>query len=188
MRSKKRILIIIPSLVGGGAEKALINLLTNLNTSKYEIDLCVVERKGIYLDYVPDQVKVLSLFSSRFTRKIIIELYRQLNIGWPFKYLTKRTITSKYDVGICFCDSIYSDMLKFLDSRIVKSAVVLQNSFKNDSHKKKFIKGKHKTRLKKRYNNIDIIIGVSQDVIEEFNSIFGEYDQQKVIFNPIDSG
>ena len=172
--------------MGGGAEKALTNLLKHVNREKYTIDLCVVERKGIYLEQIPDHIKKVSLFTSRFTRKIVIELYRQFNISWPFKYLTRKVVGSYYDVGICFCDSIYSDMLLFLGDKIGKQAVVLQNSYKNDSHKKKFIKGKHKERLKNRYSNIDSIIGVSQDVIDEFTSIFGEYENLKVINNPID--
>lgn len=185
MSSKKNILIIIPSLVGGGAEKALITLLRHLNNNKYKIDLCVAEKKGIYLDQVPDYVSVYYLFTNRFARKIVIELHMRFNISWPFKWLTQRTIQSDYDTGICFLDSVFSDMLLFLSHRVSKTAVVLHSSYKSNINRSKFIKGAYKERLQSRYRKIDTIVGVSQDVIEEFTAVLGEYNDLRVINNPI---
>ena len=47
---KNRILFIMPSLSGGGAEKVLIDVLKYTDYSKYDVDLCLIINRGVYLD------------------------------------------------------------------------------------------------------------------------------------------
>ncbi|WP_161496415.1 glycosyltransferase [Clostridium thermosuccinogenes] len=56
---KKRLLFVIDSLGLGGAEKSLINLLHSLDYEQYEVDLFLFYKKGMFLDLLPSQVKVL---------------------------------------------------------------------------------------------------------------------------------
>src|SRR5699024_11198823 len=186
MRIKKEVLFIIPSLEGGGAEKALIMLLRHLNRKKYEIDLCVVEKRGFYLDQVPGHVNMFHLFTNKIVRKTITGLHRRFNISWPFRKLTRHIVTSKYDVAVCFLDSIFTDMLLFVDDRVCKSATVLHSSYRTNNNWYKFIKGEYRKRLQKRYRKMDTIIGVSDDAIDEFTSIFSGYENLCIIHNPID--
>ena len=58
MGAKKRILFMVNSLAGGGAEKALIELLRNFDYERYDVELCVVFNIGVYLNDVPRQVKM----------------------------------------------------------------------------------------------------------------------------------
>ena len=175
----------MPSLVGGGAEKALINLLENLDSERYVIHLLVAEEKGIYLDQIPDHVKRYFLFSGNLQKKIIIELHRRFGISWPFRMFTRRTIPGKFHIGISFLDSVYSDMLLFLRHQLERSAVVLHSSYKTNKNKSKFIKGAYKERLIQRYSRVNTIIGVSGDVVDEFTQLLGHYQDIRVINNPI---
>ena len=60
MRIKvKKLLFVMPSLYGGGAEKSLVNLLNLLDYSKYEIDLLLFKHEGLFLGQVPKEVNVL---------------------------------------------------------------------------------------------------------------------------------
>lgn len=56
---KKNILFIIPGLGAGGAEKSLVNLLNEFDYSKYNVDLFVIDKKGLFTMFLPEQVKVL---------------------------------------------------------------------------------------------------------------------------------
>ena len=57
---KKKILIVIPNLSGGGAEKLLVELLEIINFRKYNITLCIFEDKLDYnIDNVKDLIKVI---------------------------------------------------------------------------------------------------------------------------------
>lgn len=56
---KKNILFIIPSLSAGGGEKSLINLLEQIDYSKYNVDLFILNKRGLFLDFVPKEVSIL---------------------------------------------------------------------------------------------------------------------------------
>ena len=57
---KKKLLFILPALYSGGAERSLITLLTLLTqTDRYEIDLLLFRREGLFLPAVPAGVTVL---------------------------------------------------------------------------------------------------------------------------------
>ncbi len=56
---KKKLLFIIPNLHSGGAEKALLSLLQTLDFSKYEVDLLLFKKEGIFLNQLPNEVNVL---------------------------------------------------------------------------------------------------------------------------------
>ncbi|WP_138752508.1 glycosyltransferase [Paenibacillus sinopodophylli] len=58
---KKNVLFIIPSLSAGGAERSLINLLTHMDFEQYQVDLFMFSPKGIFLELLPEQVRVLPL-------------------------------------------------------------------------------------------------------------------------------
>lgn len=56
---KKKILFIIDSLNCGGAEKSLISLLPLLDYKKYDIDLMIISRGGVFEKYVPPIVNII---------------------------------------------------------------------------------------------------------------------------------
>lgn len=56
---KKDILFIIPSLSAGGGEKSLINLLEQIDYKKYNVDLFVLNKKGLFLDFIPKEVNII---------------------------------------------------------------------------------------------------------------------------------
>ena len=53
---KKKILFIMGSLGGGGAEKVLITLLHFFDYTRYDVDLCLLNRVGVYLKDIPTPV------------------------------------------------------------------------------------------------------------------------------------
>lgn len=65
VQDKTRLLFAINSLAGGGAEKALINLLNNLDYSRYDVTLLLFIKRGLYLEQLPPQVHLISLFETR---------------------------------------------------------------------------------------------------------------------------
>jgi len=58
---KKKLLFIIPSLSAGGGEKSLVTLLSQLDYSRYEADLFLLHHEGLFMDFLPGEVRVLSL-------------------------------------------------------------------------------------------------------------------------------
>lgn len=55
---KRKVVFIIPNLIGGGAERILINVVTALDRAKFEPVLFLQKRMGPFLDNVPADVRV----------------------------------------------------------------------------------------------------------------------------------
>lgn len=185
---KLRILFIIPSLEEGGAERVLVNLLKKFDFDRYEVDLCVVEKRGIYFGEIPVQVKVITLFSDELTCKIFNGLHVRHNINFAYRWLANRKISGRYDIGISFLDSGFTDILFFLKSKISRKISWVHSSYQTYRNFEKFYTGAYKKRvIKHRYSKLDAIVFVSNDSRKEFEGIFGHFPSMKVIYNLIDA-
>ena len=49
-----RVLLILPDLSGGGAERTTLNLQQHLDTTRYEVEIALLEARGEYLAATPD--------------------------------------------------------------------------------------------------------------------------------------
>ena len=58
---KKNLLFVIPSLDAGGGEKSLVNLLSQIDYQIYNVDLFLFNHEGLFMEFLPKQVKVLAL-------------------------------------------------------------------------------------------------------------------------------
>src|SRR5690606_17757010 len=105
--AKRTVLFVINNLQVGGAERSLISLLQELDYEKFEIDLLLFSKTGLFLESVPEQVNILpepkfyKLFDGQFLKSL-----RTLN-PWiifqrlRFKYLISKTktLTQKEQYG-----------------------------------------------------------------------------------------
>jgi glycosyltransferase involved in cell wall biosynthesis len=79
---KKDLLFVMNNLVCGGAEKALVSLLQSLDYSKYNVDLYLFKKEGLFLSQVPGAVTILAApknypyFDMSLKRAIIENLKR----------------------------------------------------------------------------------------------------------------
>lgn len=55
----KRILIVMPDLKSGGAERSLVNFLTECDEKRYKIDLLLFRKMGIFLTQIPNYVNII---------------------------------------------------------------------------------------------------------------------------------
>ncbi len=66
MRARKRILILIPNMGGGGAQRVIATLLKHLDRSKFEPMLGVLDRsRDVFASHVPPDVPLLDLKAER---------------------------------------------------------------------------------------------------------------------------
>ncbi len=184
---KKELLFIIPSLVGGGAERALINLLKKMDYSKYIIDVCLGVNKGEYRKEIPQEVrKVFYLFKNSLTEKIVVSLlHRDLHLSFVFKVLANKKMRGRYDVGISFLDSSWTDMLLFKEKEIKSKMAWVHSSYATNTNFYRFTQGHYRKNRIERYHKMDKIIFVSQGAKNDFTSLFGETNRMEVVYNLI---
>jgi glycosyltransferase involved in cell wall biosynthesis len=186
--AKRKILFLIPSLAGGGAERTLINMLSKTDYSKYEVDLISVLEKGPYLKEVPPEVNLITLFKNENVLRALSYLQKKTGVDQVFRLMMKRKIKKQYDVGISFLDSNFTDFLFFTD-KISKRYSWIHSSYKSYKNFYKFYKDPvYRDKLvRDRYSKLDGIYFVSDDSRKEFIEIFGVFPKMEVIYNIIDS-
>jgi glycosyltransferase involved in cell wall biosynthesis len=187
--AKQKLLFLIPSLTGGGAERTLINLLQKLDYSRFEVDLVVVLKYGIYIKSVPPEVNCIFLFHSTILVRILAWLQKKVGFYYVLKHRTANKVRGEYDLGISYLDGNFTDLLFFMKG-IKKRYSWVHSSYKSNQNFAKFYENKnYRQKLKKeRYGHLDGIYFVSHDAKEEFIEVFGEFPQMQVIYNFIDSG
>lgn len=185
---KQKILFLIPSLTGGGAERTLINLLQKLDYTKFEVDLVVVLKDGIYLENVPTAVNCIFLFNSSFLVRTLAWLQKKIDFNYILKKRTENKITGQYDLGISFLDGNFTDLL-FLIKGLKKRFTWVHSSYQSNQNFARFYENtNYVQKLKKeRYGRLNGIYFVSNDAKEEFIEVFGEYPKMEVIYNFIDT-
>lgn len=185
---KKKLLFLMPSLVGGGAERTLINLLHKIDYNIYEVDLVSVLNAGVYLNQVPDSVRVITLFNSDFLVRTLAWLQKKYGFVYFFKKRMTRKVKGRYQVGISFLDGNFTDLL-FLTDTLERRITWVHGSYKSNLNFARFYEDeKYKAKLKKyRYGKLDGIYFVSDDSMGEFIEVFGNYPEMKVVYNLIDS-
>lgn len=185
---KKKILFLIPSLTGGGAERTLINLLHKLDYDKFEVDLVVVLKEGVYLNEIPRDVNAIYLFQNKMLVRILGWLQKKVGFTFLLRKRTESNVPKNYDLGISFLDGNFTDLLFFIKG-LAKRYAWVHSSYKTNYNFAKFYNNKgYVEKLKKeRYGQLDGIYFVSNDAKEEFIEVFGKHPNMEVIYNFIDS-
>ena len=76
-----KLAIFLPSLAGGGAERAMLNLAHGLVDHGCEVDLVLAQEKGPYLPEVQESVRIVDLKASR----VLTSLRLKHEISLSFK-------------------------------------------------------------------------------------------------------
>jgi len=177
----------MPSLVGGGAENALIKLLNAFDYEKYKVTLLLVCYRGYYVSKIPKSVEVKYLFKNH--KLVSILEYLQKKRGWSLllNWAFKRKINENYDTAISFIDSNFTDLL-FLLSPTTKKITWVHSSYLTNKNYNRF--HQHKKYLNKikesRYKKLDTIVFVSNDAKIEFIEVMGKFDNMHILYNLFD--
>lgn len=113
---KRKILFIIESLSGGGAEKVLSTLLQHLDYSKFEVTLCCVSDTGKYKDTVLPYVHLTSILPNSSKIKgwklFIYKLKHRLIHKWlPLKWVYQWFIPHDADIEVAFVEGFATKLL-----------------------------------------------------------------------------
>ena len=187
----KKILFVIYALNNGGAERSLVNLLTEIDFTKYEVDLLLFAREGMFLVQVPDSVNIVQgpkVLEALYTQKkeqknIKFEVYKYMativshicekglqaqNAYRWIKFYSKITpkLKKKYDLAIAY---ISRDIMYYVDEKVNadKKMVFIHNDYRAAGHPKKY-----DTPYFERMNTLATISDTCTEVLrEEFPSM-----------------
>ena len=172
--SCKKLAIFIPSLSGGGAERAMIAVANGLAES-HLVDLVVSDAKGAYKDEVSKNVNIIDFKSSRLLYSLL-KLRNYIVTQRPTTLLS--VLTTANILSICSRFLSRSKCRLILSERASISAALSDNS----SWQAKLLP----FLIQKLYNYSDMIVSVSEGISKELISNFGINSEKSiVIHNPV---
>ncbi|MBR1626426.1 MAG: glycosyltransferase [Bacteroidales bacterium] len=181
---KKKILFLIESLSGGGAEKVLTTLLKFLDKEKFCVVLCSVADCGVYVqeckkyvDYYAPIIKRSDTFLGKIKYKIIYD--------WiPTSWIYKMYIPQECDIEVSFCEGFATKILSYSTNKKSKKIAWVHTDLESNHWTKKVYRNDKQEET--AYNNYDQIISVSERVKESLEKIYRLHVPVKTLYNPID--
>lgn len=189
---RKRILFIMPSLPGGGAEKVLINILKNFDYSSYEVTLFLEYKEGIYLNDIVNEVRILALHKQN---TIWFERLHRI-LRFFHCYALFHSFVYKYMFLTLLKGEQFDTIISFMEGAAVKfHSYIMHKAGNNLSWVHIDLKQKHWSLDFFRnsedefnaYRKMDKIVFVSEDVKKRFLELYTiKSDKCIVIYNLID--
>ena len=203
--ARKKVLFIIHTLGGGGAETVLVNLVNNLHPDKYDITVMTLIDTGELRHKLAPHIRyktTIPLRSKRKTtkentsgsllnkqnpiKKMAIKIYSTFWKYFPTKILYKLFVKEKYDVEIAFLEGICAKFVANSSNKDSKKYAWIHVDLEKQTKSAGIFKNSNEER--ETYNKFVKIVCVSKDVRRKFIKKY-RIDSKKVVvkYNPIDT-
>jgi len=174
MKNRIKVLFALPLMNAGGAERIVCTLLKFLDREKFSLILLLLEKKGAFLDCVPEDVYIYELKRSSLKSSVfpLIKAIRELKPDIVFSTIGSMNL-------------LIASVRRFLPERI-KFVARETNlvSLKNRDEKYPLL---FDFLFKTVYKNFDLIICQSRDMLEDLRqNYFIPSFKMKIINNPVD--
>ena len=189
---KIKVLFLITTLLGGGAEKVLSTIVKNLDKDKYDITVMTIDDVGIYTNEIKENARYKSCFKRLERGKNIFEkLYNYVQINYIRKFLEdnpklfyKIFIKDKYDIEISFLENKCSKIIASSPNKNSRKYLWIHI----DLEKYNWVVGQFKNlqEQKEYYSRYCKIFCVSNSVKKSFDNIFNLNNKTYVQYNPND--
>ena len=171
---KKKILFVLSTLTGGGAERVALTFMNDIDTSKYDVALVLLQEYGEYLNQIPEHVNVHILHKKRTLFSI---------------FSLKKTI-EEIDPDIVYATLFHTSIATYFASffsRNKKHKMILRcpTSPKRIIEEKE-ISLPYIMTLRYIYNRVDMVMAQTPEMKNELHQYFNVHADKIVSFlNPI---
>ncbi len=174
MRPPIRILFVLSDLQGGGAERTVLDLLRNFDSSKYACTLFLLSREGTYWQEVPRGIQVVSVGTKGRLR------YRLPTV---MAKLLPQAIKARVIVGALELEPTY---LAFTAGRLARRPVIGWVHTTMDQHLQ-HVPAWHEAPVRRVYPRLQHVVFPSQGSAEALTRLVGlRRERTRVVPNVID--
>lgn len=171
-----RVLFLINSLGGGGAERVLVNLVNNMNKRKFSITVQTVFPAGVNKEYLSPEVELLEGKLPLFKGASMAFKFLPNNI-----LLKMCRIKNDYDIVIAYMHGIPTKILwRYKNAH---KLAWLHCDMEHSSLPKYFTT----RQIAECFNTYEKIVGVSQSVCNSFANLYGLKQKLRVAYNTNDT-
>ena len=177
-----RVLFIVESLGGGGAERVLVNLVNYMDNSRYDVTIMTLFEKGVNADTLQNSVRLIDLHKRKF--KGIKTLTKLLPKRYNFIKYAGRNADENFDIIIPYMTGFPTFVaagsglpkIAWLHGEFNKPEIFSARIFFEDFG------------LKKCYDRFDAVVGVSEYVTSSFNEKIKPKRKAVTLYNTNDTG
>lgn len=189
--TKRKVLFLIESLAGGGAEKVLTTLVQHIDKEAFEVTVCAISGRGKYEKEVRAVVNYSSILREPINRNPLKKwgyllkhhlVYKWLPLSWVYRLF----VPQGSDVEVAFVEGFTTKLLSHSTNRKAKKyAWVHIDLYEN--YWTRFVYKSVQEEVSS-YLFYTKILGVANTVIEAFQKRFPKVGTPvETIYNPIDS-
>lgn len=167
----KKIAIFQTDLNIGGIQKSCINILNNIDTKKYEVDLYLVEKNNVFLKDINKSINVKYIKKLPYFTKVL-----------PIKLLMliyNNHINKEYDVVIDFNSYSQETAIQAIKTKAKKRIAWIHNDFVAKMQEEKKFKILYKAS-KAKYLYFDSFYAVSEGALSSFRELHNYQDKEYV--------
>lgn len=186
---KRKVLFVIESLAGGGAEKVLSVITKHFNYEKYEVTVCPIVDEGVYCEkvkrHVTHYIPIISYEGTLISRLWNRIKYKLIYSYLPLSCVYKWLVPQDNDVEVAFCEGFVTKLLSHADSRSKKIAWI-HTDLRDNPWPIKLSVYQDIDEERKAYSTYNRIVCVSESSHQSFCNLYGFEDKTITVYNPID--
>ena len=184
----QKVLFLIESLGGGGAEKVLDTLVRHIDRDRFDVTLCPVVDTGCYAESLRGQCGYHPLIAAphgalgRFWYKL---KYHLIYHWQPLWFVYRLFVPKGNDVEVAFCEGFATRLLAHSSNKRARHLAWVHIDLHNFHYTKAFYSSMDEEAA--CYNRYDHIVAVSQTARDAFHVEFPSVTTPvTTIYNPID--
>lgn len=183
-RRSKRVLFLIESLAGGGAEKVLSTLVRYLDPASFHVTVCALVGTGVYVEEVKKHVYFKPVIKDSTT------LFGKVKYWLIYKILPPRLSYLLYipkgnDIEIAFTEGLSTRLISSSNNKKSRKIAWAHTDLMNNHWTLHVYKNQNEeTRTYKRFNEI---VCVSETVMGSLKTVCPGLNNLLVLHNPVDS-
>ncbi len=176
----KKILFLIQDLGHGGAEKVLVNLVNNMDKSKYDVTVKTLFDTGVNKQYLHDDVHYIPGLKWEFRGNS--HLFKYIPAKWLYNFFVK----DKYDVIVSYLEGSATRVLFGCNEKNVKKVAWIHTAF--DTDKKYSLGFNSKEVSTNAYKSFDKVVFVSDTAKQAFEKIAeNQFENSMVLYNTVET-
>ena len=188
--NKRRVLFLIESLAGGGAEKVLTTLVQHIDKERFDVTVCAISGGGKYEDAIKRQVSYKAILAEPKNGNVwerwLYVLKHHLVYKWlPLSWVYRVFVPQNSDVEVAFVEGFTTKLLSYSTNLVAKRyAWVHIDLHQNHWTKSVYDNLKEETDV---YNQYTELFGVSNTVVSAFRKELPNVTVPvETVYNPID--
>ncbi len=169
----KKIVFLIHDLMGGGAEKVLVNMVNNLDPNQYDITVATLFDEGVYKESLAPHIHYKAFMKNSFNgNKYIFRCFS------PEFWYQKVFGKEKFDIVVSYLEGTCARVVA--GGKNVKKIAWIHSRQSLEKYAECF---KNKAEADKLYSSFDKVVFVAQSLKDYFSEICPAFKNGEVVYN-----